>query len=686
MFKNTKTIKLDNKNIKAQLLDYFSQTYLKYESLFELLEDDKIFYIRPNKNRHPLVFYFGHTAVFYINKLLLSGIILEPIDKSFERLFAIGVDEMRWDDLKNNNWPTIDKIRAYRKQAYDVVVNCITNMDISVPIKWDDDAWTILMGIEHENIHIETSSVLLRELDLSYIKQNQNWQSCQTYGINPKNSLIEVDSCAIDIARDINDSLTYGWDNEFGKHKTDTGIFLASKYLVSNGEFLEFWKNGCYQKQELWEVDGWRWVIDNDIKHPCFWIIEDDKISQRNLTSKIDLPLNWPCEVSYHEAKAFCNYISKRDNMLYDLPSEDEWHALKNSCIENINYKANVGIIHSSSVPVDENSHGKFYDVVGNVWQWCRSVIYPFDGFRTHKIYDDFTVPTFDDKHHIIKGGSWASCGNLSNPYSRYAFRKHFYQHSGFRYVVSKDKKIEKNDIYESDFLISQYCEFHYGDEYFGVKNFPKEIANIAIKYAENGALKRAFDIGCATGRCSFELSKYFKQVVGLDYSTRFIKHAIDLQTKDSIFYKLQTQGNLYTEKKISKDDFSFTKYCNNVEFHQGDAENLKPEFNNFDLIIACNLIDRLKNPKDFLQNIHTRVSKAGILLIASPYTWLENFTPKDNWLIDDKKSTESSEIIRQILCKNFTLLDTKDVEFVIRETSRKFQHSISEVSIWQKN
>ncbi len=30
---------------------------------------------------------------------------------------------------------------------------------------------------------------------------------------------------------------------------------------------------------------------------------------------------------------------------------------------------------------------------------------------------------------------------------------------------------MEKN-IYETNTLVSQYCEFHYGDEYFGVKNF----------------------------------------------------------------------------------------------------------------------------------------------------------------------------------------------------------------------
>jgi hypothetical protein len=65
--------------------------------------------------------------------------------------------------------------------------------------------------------------------------------------------------------------------------------------------------------------------------------------------------------------------------------------------------------------------------------------MYPFTGFEVHPIYDDFTMPTFDDKHNMIKGGSWISTGNLRIPQSRYAFRRHFFQHAGFRLVEPSD-------------------------------------------------------------------------------------------------------------------------------------------------------------------------------------------------------------------------------------------------------
>lgn len=52
--------------------------------------------------------------------------------------------------------------------------------------------------------------------------------------------------------------------------------------------------------------------------------------------------------------------------------------------------------------------------------------------------YTMISTPTFDGKHNLIKGGSWISTGNLALKSSRYAFRRHFFQHAGFRYVVSR--------------------------------------------------------------------------------------------------------------------------------------------------------------------------------------------------------------------------------------------------------
>jgi hypothetical protein len=54
--------------------------------------------MRADPLRHPLIFYFGHTAAFYINKFVSARTLKnkERIDPELEWLVAIGVDEMSW--------------------------------------------------------------------------------------------------------------------------------------------------------------------------------------------------------------------------------------------------------------------------------------------------------------------------------------------------------------------------------------------------------------------------------------------------------------------------------------------------------------------------------------------------------------------------------------------------------------
>ena len=83
----------------------------------------------------------------------------------------------------------------------------------------------------------------------------------------------------------------------------------------------------------------------------------------------------------------------------------------------------------------------------------------------------------------------------------------------------------------------------------------------------------------------------------------------------------------------------------------------------------------------------NTCLTKDGLLVLLSPYTWLEDYTPKENWLggyIKDNKEVYTLDTLKEHL-KDFELLETIDVPFVIKETSRKYQHTISEMTIWKK-
>jgi 5-histidylcysteine sulfoxide synthase/putative 4-mercaptohistidine N1-methyltranferase len=681
---------------RREIADYFNATFDKYDLLFETLKTDQAYYQKSIPLRHPLIFYYGHTATFFVNKLLLAGLIEKRINPKFESMFAIGVDEMSWDDLDeaHYDWPPVADVKAYRQQVKKVINDIIENAPLSLPIDWDNPWWTILMGIEHEQIHLETSSVLIRQQKLEWVQPHDSWRPWPSaIAEAPINNLVDIPAAEIEIGKPLDDAI-YGWDNEYGHHQAEVNQFQAAEFVVSNQEFLAFVEAGGYNNEDYWQEEGLAWRNFAKAQFPTFWLQQDGKWQLRLMTEIVDMPWDWPVEVNYHEAKAFCNWKAEQTGLAIRLPTEDEWYRMYDHCglgeLAQQRAQANLHLdFAASSCPVDTFKQGDLYDVVGNVWQWTETAIYPFDGFQVHPFYDDFTMPTYDGKHNLFKGGSWISSGNESRKASRYAFRRHFFQHAGFRYVVGEEVAAPVSSNYENDTMLSEYAEFHYGDEYFGVANFSKTLAEIAIDLMRDKPRVKALDIGCAVGRASFELAKQFDHVTGIDFSARLINLGVQLQEQGVIRYSIADHGDIRLYKESQLASLGLDDVANKVEFLQGDACNLKPQFTGYDLILAANLIDRLYDPKLFLQNISQRLNSGGLLMLASPYTWLEEHTEKENWLGGYKKDGENYttfDALKDVLSEQFELVHgPESVPFVIRETTRKFQHTLSELTVWQR-
>ena len=686
----------DAEQKRAEILAYFHATFDRYEQLFEVLSGDEAYYKKPISLRHPLIFYLGHTATFFINKLVLAGLIGQRINPKFESMFAVGVDEMSWDDLNEAryDWPAVEEVRAYRQAARAAVDTLIRTLPLTLPIGWNHPWWIIVMGIEHERIHLETSSVLIRQHALKYVRPHPAWEPCRKTSTAPRNELVAIPSTAFRVGRDREETPVYGWDNEFGRHEAVTAPFQASRYLVSNREFLAFVGAGGYADDSLWLEEGAGWKKFTQAQHPTFWVRDGEQWRLRLMLEEVPMPWDWPVETNYHEAKAFCQWKARVSGQPVRLPSEDEWQAMcrfagiaeRSGETES---PANLQLDHyASSCPVNEFAHGPLFDVIGNVWQWTETPIYPFEGFEVHAIYDDFTTPTFDGRHNLIKGGSWIACGNEALPLSRYAFRRHFFQHAGFRYVVADAPATTQTSHYETDRLVSEYAEFHFGDEYFNVPNFPRALAQLAIEAMGDKPARKALDLGCATGRASFELARHFERVTGIDFSARFIGLGVQLAEQGRLRYTLVEEGELVTYKERNLAELGLDKVAHKVEFFQGDACNLKDVFSAYDLIVAANLIDRLYSPEKFLASVHERLNPGGVLLIASPYTWLPEHTKRESWIGGFKKDGENFTTLdglKAVLGKHFRLIrGPLSVPFVIRETKRKFQHTLSEVTIWE--
>jgi len=83
------------------------------------------------------------------------------------------------------------------------------------------------------------------------------------------------------------------------------------------------------------------------------------------------------------------------------------------------------------------------------------------------------------------------------------------------------------------------------------------------------------------------------------------------------------------------------------------------------------------------------RINDGGLLIIASPYTWLEEHTPKEEWIGGFKKDGENYSTLdglKDHLSSHFKLVgEPRKVPFVIRETQHKFQHTLSELTVWER-
>ena len=299
----------------------------------------------------------------------------------------------------------------------------------------------------------------------------------------------------------------------------------------------------------------------------------------------------------------------------------------------------------------------------------------------------------------MILGGSFVSTGDEASIWARFHFRPHFFQNAGFRVVKESLAAKVKGDKYDTNETVDQYLLFHYGSE---EEQWDQEISaaitspvtsnliDRTVEFMNNYSIakERALDLGCAVGGASFQLASTFESVTALDYSDLFIKVASDLKKNGKTDYRRKETGRFSTDLTASIDESIERE---RVQFYQGDASNLSEtskikERGLYDAILLSNLLCRLSHPNKCLQQFsgsNDYLRSGGILVIASPNTWLEQFTPQTNFL--DGKSSEATINHLAHLLSNFELLKTEDLPFMIREHRRKYELIISQISVWRK-
>jgi putative 4-mercaptohistidine N1-methyltranferase len=247
--------------------------------------------------------------------------------------------------------------------------------------------------------------------------------------------------------------------------------------------------------------------------------------------------------------------------------------------------------------------------------------------------------------------------------------------------------------FYESDAAVEQYLLFHYGKpeqicpllpEARTACGFPARCVSEPLRRIEVGnqgrLTGRALDLGCAVGRSSFELRKYFDEVVGIDFSARFVAAAERMRDVRAVTVRVAGESAAMEEMRL---ELTADLRGDGVIFERGDACDLRGDLGAFDFVLMANLIDRLPEPARCLARLPELMTDGGWLVITSPYTWMEAYAPREKWL--DGGGRGAICALQEKLEPAFALREVFDLPFLIREHRRKYQWSIAEASVWQR-
>ncbi len=205
-------------------------------------------------------------------------------------------------------------------------------------------------------------------------------------------------------------------------------------------------------------------------------------------------------------------------------------------------------------------------------------------------------------------------------------------------------------------------------------------------------------------------------QVIGLDFSHAFVAACDKMKADARATVPISIQGDIRSTVSVALPS-DCLPHVSKTRFVQGDACDL-PDLGLFDCVLAANLLCRLPNPAAFLARLPRIIKKVrtlllnpsfsqpcfsfsscpkpfihalaqgGVFVLVSPYSWLEEYTPKANWLggvVNNGSIAYSAACIANILSADFEMLSQSDMPFLIREHARKFQWGCSHAVVWRR-
>lgn len=377
--------------------------------------DPVALYERPIPERHRIIFYLGHLEAFDWNQLKQCGMAAKSPKPEFDDLFAFGIDpepgHLPSDSV--SDWPSVAEVSEYNRGVREIVDRELIHAPEHI----------VQMMIEHRHMHAETFAYILHNLDAA---KKKGPRDPVIEAARPEPRLIDIPAGRATLGR--REEAGFGWDNEFREFEVDVADFAIGRYKVTNGEYLEFMREGGALPQY----------------GPHYWFLRDGEWHQRGMFQDFPLPLNWPVYATWEQARAYSDWRGLA------LPTEPQYHRAAFGSPDGgerllpwnggSGESGNFGYRRWDPIPVNASPSADsafgIGQTVGNGWEWTSALFAPFEGFTPHPTYPGYSATFFDGRHYVMKGASPRTADTLIRRSLRNWFRPEYpYVYATFRVV-----------------------------------------------------------------------------------------------------------------------------------------------------------------------------------------------------------------------------------------------------------
>jgi SAM-dependent methyltransferase len=249
----------------------------------------------------------------------------------------------------------------------------------------------------------------------------------------------------------------------------------------------------------------------------------------------------------------------------------------------------------------------------------------------------------------------------------------------------------QSSDYYEHPGVRDEYLAFHFPDPAHDTLRSilgsstppPASLYPAAVRALWSPIPEgRALDVGCACGAVTLDLARDHEVAIGLDRSPLLIDAARAVASRGEARYATVLEGDLRTQHVVP------IQAASGARFLVADALTIPFPSGAFATVVALNLIDRVPDPARAVAEMARVVRPGGLLLVGSPYTWKEAFTPRDRWLGGLERGDEKvrgPQTVHALLRDRFLLERESRLPFFIPHHARSGQLGLAHVQSFRR-